>query len=510
MLNILTRTLKYVVVLISTHLPYCNRPAAPATPALTTAAAIVVPGTEPGDTARYVSLVLDMHKARNPGFYFTDLPYDKTKGLMLMKDDAGLTDYTIVFKILSGGIVNGKRYPGFFYTDGTGKKIGYKYSFAINPNEGHTTDLKNVTSWAQINEIIAKGHGYMNHSLFHGGTDKLRAIKDAEKNMWAHTHYRMTEIAVPGNDEGYVESGLQLGYNLISSEFGEPVPDGNNDPGNENMTWGSYITMSKQNFSKVLISRTNLGDQWNSSELKNAKGFIDYVFNNPNSDRKLVGAAFSHGPFGDQNGAPDNFFAFLMYIKNHPANHDAAWITSSKELMDYEKTKAKVVITAKHYDAASGKYKITLDMGSVDPNVITRNLSLKITGGTISSAQIKGAAEVTFNPATGLVNIYKTDRSKVIDPNKDALPPQLISIVAKGKSVQLNYDKPVIQTKIQGYEIPGNKILSMTGSGKIWELQLQNAVQPPQTLFYRMQRGDAKQADKPALRVCTYAGSPIK
>lgn len=508
MLNILTRTLKYIVVLISTHIPYCNHPA-PDAP-FKAPAGIVVPKLPLGDTARYVTLEIGMNKVKNPDFYFTDLPYDKNKGLMLFKDDAGLTDYTVVLKILSGGIVNGKRYPGFTYTDGTGKKIGYKYSFAINPNEGHTTDLQNVTSWAQINEIIAKGHGYINHSLFHGGTDKLKAIKDAEKSMWAHTHYRLSEIAVPGNDEGYVESGLQLGYNLITSEFGEPVPDGNNNPGNENISWGSYIRMTKQNFNKVLISRSNLGDQWNKKELKNNEGFIDYVFNNPNIEQKLIGAAFSHGPFGEQNDAPENFFAFLMYIKNHPANHDSAWITSSKELMDYEKTKAKVIVTSRHYDAASGKYKIVLDLGSVHPNVVCRNMSLKITGGTISSVQGKGAAEFTFNPLTGLINIYKTDRSKVIDPNKDPLPPQLISIVAKGKTVQMVYDKPVVQSKVQGYEIPGNKILSMTGSGKTWELQLQNAIQPPQTLFYRMQRGDARQADKPAMRVCTYAGSPIK
>lgn len=507
-ISIFTKALKYIGIFAGMTIPYCNHPVKTTDPVKPSA--IVVPKIDPGDTSRYVKLDIELKNSQHPSFFFTDLPYDKDKGLMLMKDDALLSDYTIVFKILSGGVVNGKKYPGFFYTDGTGKDIGYKYSFAINPNEGHTTDTKNVTSWAQINEIISKGHAYMNHSLLHGGTDKLKAIKDAEKNMWTHTHYRMTELVPPGNDEGYVENGLQLGYHLISSEFGEPVPDGNNSPGNENMSWGSYIPMKTQNFNKALISRTNLGDQWNAAELKSSKAYIDYIFNNPNQEKKLVGAAFSHGPFGDKKEGADNFFEFLTYIKNHPANHDNVWVASSKELMDYEKTKTKVIITEQHYDAKTGHYKIILDMDRIDPNVIYRNLSLKVKGGTITKVKGDGAGDVTFNPSTGLINIYKTDRSKVISPFADPLPPQIVNITAKGNIISFSYDKPVVQTKKQGYEIPGNKIIELKGSGKSWQLVLENVVTPAQTFYYRIQSGDAKQAGQPLLRVCSYIGNPIR
>ncbi|WP_158795396.1 hypothetical protein [Pedobacter sp. L105] len=509
MLHTLHKALKYVVVLVSAHIPYCNHPL-PAGAAKETASIYIAPKLPLGDTARYVRLEIEMKKAIKPDFYFTDLPYDKNKGLMLMKDDASITDYTMVLKILSGGVVNGKTYPGFTYTDGTGKKIGYKYSFAINPNEGHTTDLENVTSWDQINQIIAKGHAFMNHSLFHGGTDKLKAIKDAEKNMWTHTHYRMTEIAVPSNDEGYVTSGLQLGYHLITSQFGEPVPDGNNDPGNQNISWGSFIPMTTQNFNKVLVSRYNLGDQWNSAELKVSENFIDEIFSGSNTGKKPIGAAFSHGPFKESKDAPDNFFAFLTYIQNHPGNHDSAWITSSKDLMNYEQTKAAVIVISKHYDAATKKFIIILDMKNVDPNVVSRNLSLKITGGTISTVHGQGSNDITFNPLTGLINIYKTDRSKVIDPYQDALPPQITSIVAKGKIILLLYDKPVTQSKIEGYDVPGNKVISLSGDGKTWQLHLLNTVQSPQTLFYRMQLGDAIQTGNHKMHVCNYAGQPIK
>lgn len=495
---------------MSTSLTQCNRPVAAGRQIDSTSMVtpIVAPVVSLGDTSRYVSIDIELKKAKNPDFQFTDLAFNKSKGFMLMKDDGLASDYTIVYKVLSGGVVNGKRYPGFTYTDGAGKNIGYKYSFAINPNEEHSTS-NNVTSWPQIIEIVSKGHSIMNHTLYHGGTDKLKALKDAEKNLWRHTHYRMTEIAIPSNDEGFVETGLQLGYHLISSEFGEPTPDGNNSPGNENMSWGSVIPMKTQNFKKVLISRTNLGDQWNPSELKNAKSYVDYVFSHPEKSKKLIGAAFSHGPFGDKKEGAEIFYEFINYIKNHPANRDSVWMTSSKELMDYVKTKAKVKIIKERYDRATGKYHIVLDMNTVDPNVIYRNMSLVVNGGEISNVKATGTNDVTFNPKTGLVNIYKTDRSRVRDPFKDKLPPQISKISYKGNVITIVYDLPVKQSMVQGYEIPGNKVLGLKGSGKVWQLFLQNPVTEKQTFFYRMQRGDASQADDPSSRVCTYAGSTL-
>ncbi|WP_316749132.1 hypothetical protein [Pedobacter gandavensis] len=495
---------------MSTSLTQCNRPvtAGRQMDASSIVTPIVIPAVNLGDTSRLVSIEMDLKKVKKPHFQFTDLAYNKSKGFMLIKDDGLASDYNIVYKVISGGVVNGKKYPGFTYTDGTGKNIGFKYSFALNPNEEHGSST-NVTSWPQIMEIVSKGHSMMNHTLFHGGTDKLKAIKDAEKNLWNHTHYRMTEIAIPSNDEGFVETGLQLGYHLITSEFGEPIPDGNNDPGNENVSWGSVIPVKTQNFNKVLISRSNLGDQWNPKELIDAKKYVDYVFDHPQKDKKLIGAAFSHGPFGDKNEGAEIFYDFINYIKNHPANRDSAWMTSSKELMDYMKTKAKVKVVKEHYDPATGKYHITLDMNAVDPNVIYRNMSLMVDGGEISNVKATGTNDVTFNAKTGLINIYKTDRSKVRDPFKDKLPPQISKISYKGNTITILYDIPVKQSKSAGYEIPGNKVLALKGSGKVWQLLMQNPVTDKQTFFYRMQRGDASQADDPSFRVCTYAGSPL-
>lgn len=492
---------------MSTSLTQCNRPVT-AGRQIETATAIVVPVVSLGDTSRLVSIEMDIKKAKKPHFRFTDLAYDKSKGFMLMKDDGLSSDYNLVFKVLSGGVVNGKRYPGFTYTDGTGKNIGYKYSFAVNPNDEHN-ESTNVTTWTQMMEMVSKGHSIMNHTLFHGGTDKLKAIKDAEKNLWKHTRYRSTEIAIPSNDEGFVETGLQLGYHLITSEFGEPVPDGNNSPGNENMSWGSVIPMTTQNFNKALISRSNLGDKWNAEELVNAKAFIDYVFNRPDRAKKLVGAAASHGPFGDRKENAEIFYEFISYIKNHPANHDSVWMASSKELMDYVKTKAKVKVVKEKYDPVTGKYLITLDMAAVNPNVIYRNMSLIVEGGEISNVKATGTNDVTFNPKTGLINIYKTDRSKVQDPFKDKLPPQISKISYKGNVITIIYDLPVKQSKVEGYEILGNKIAQLKGTGKVWQLLMQNPVTDQQTFFYRMQRGDASQADDVSFRVCSYIGSTI-
>lgn len=494
-------------MLVSSLFPTCNEKAPSV--AVTNPASIVVPKIDLGDTSRYVKLQIDMTVHGKPDFSFTDLLYDKSKGFLLMKDDGIVTDYTIVYKVLNGGVVNGKKYPGFTFTDGTGKNISYKYSFAVNTNDEHSTSA-NLTNWAQMAEMVAKGHAIMNHTLYHGGKDKLKAIKDAEKNLWTHARYRMTELVPPGNEEGFVATGLQLGYNMISSEFGEPVPDGNNDPGNEHMTWGSYIRMTSQNFKKVLVSRTNLGDQWNEKELLNGKAFVDYILNNPDRLKKPVGTAFSHGPFSDRPESAEVFFKFLNYIKDHPGNRDSVWVTSSKELMDFVKTKEKVRVETKAYDHKTGKYTIVLDMDKVDPNVIWRNLSLKLKGGKINNVAITGACNVTFNAKTGLINIYKMDRSKVKDPFKDNLPPQITSLKANGHTISINYDKPVRQQKLSAYEVSNNTVLSLQGSGRNWLLRLKSPVTQEQLFFYRMQRGDAVEDGAPAMKVCSYIGMPVK
>lgn len=506
-ISFLTKTLKFSLILSSICFSLCNYPKKPVTKAISTNSLALNNPTI--NSSRYVTIEMDISNPVNqPEFYFTDLAYDKTKGLLLMKDDGSITDYTVVFKLLNGGIINGKKYSGFNYTDGTGKKIGYKYSFAINPNDSHSSNDKNVTSWAQINEIISKGHAIMNHSMMHGGIDKLKSIKDAEKNMWKYTHYRMTEFVVPSNDEGYVESSLNLGYDLISSEFGEPVPDGNNDPGKKNVIWGSFIPVKTHDFKNVLITRTNLGDQWNQNELVGSKHFIDRIFDNSESDKKIIGAAFSHGP-GDKTEDIAGFLEFLTYIKNHPSNKDDAWITSSKELMDYIKTKEKVIITSKSYNPATGKFKIVLDMINVAPNVINRSLSLKIKGGTISNVKVQGANEVRFNASTGLINVYKNDISHVKDPLKEILPPQITKISASKNSLIITYDRPVKQTKKVGYEVSGNEIIAMKGQGKNWQLIMKKQISSGQLFNYRMQHGDATEADSTNRRVCSYIGMPI-
>jgi hypothetical protein len=505
-LNILSKAVKHLLIFLSTAFPSCSH--SPQQPKVEAVKNIVVPKIELGDTSRLVTITIELKKANNPSFKFTDLPFDKSKGMLLMKDDGIKTDYTIVYKVLNGGTVNGKKYPGFYYTDGTGKKINYKYSFAINANDEHSTS-PNATTWAQMAEMVSKGHSLMNHTMYHGGSDKLKAIKDAEKNLWNHTHYRMTEFVPPGNEEGFVASGIQLGYTMFSSEFGDPIPDGNNDPGNQNMTWNSSIPMMTQNFKRVLVSRTNLGDQWNKKELINSKTFVDYIFKSPQKSQKLVGTAFSHGPFADNKESAEIFNEFLTYIQNHPNNRDSAWITSSKELMDYVNTKSKVVVKSSEYQSKNGKYILIFDMNQINQNVIYRNLSFKITGGTIEKVSATGVTDVTFNPLTGLVNVYKTDRSRVKSPFLDVLPPQIISIKLKGQIVNIEYDKPVVQSKKEAYDVSGNTIINFKGTGKNWQLSLKNSITPEQTFSYRMQKGDAHQENNQLLKVCSYISAKI-
>lgn len=459
------------------------------------------------NSSRFIKLNIEVTRNDALSFIFTDLAYNKKKGLMLMKDDGSVTDYSIVYKILSGGRTEKHQYPGFFYTDGTGHQIGYKYSFAINPNEQHT-NTPGFTSWSQIKTISAHGHSFMNHTLSHGGSDKLKAIKDAEKNMWLHTGYRMTEFVPPSNDEGFVETALSLGYPFISSAFGEPTPDGNNEVNNQHISWGSYLPVAKQDFHKALISRTHLGDQWNAKELRYAKEFIDLILDSLGR-KQIIGLAFSHGPYADLPGAEENFFKFIDYIKKHPKNDDNVWITSAKEFMDYQKTRSGIIITSSQYNTQLSRYQIVLDTKNIDANVTSRNLSLILRGGTIKNLEVSGA-KATFNRNSGLINLYKSDHSHVKNPFMDILPPQIISLTANNNLITITYDKPVSQSSLKAYEITNNKVIKLSGASTKWILTMKDKVRPEQQFSYRMQLGNAIQTNHKKYRVCSYISMPIR
>jgi len=452
---------------------------------------------------------------------FADMKYNKSAGLILVKDDGGIGDYSAVFPYLNGGsAVDGVTYPGVSYTDGCGKPVKWKYTFALvgqdtKGNDSHLGVNPTITSWTQYKQIVQAGFSIANHTLTHGaGTtfyDRLNQVKANEKVIFDALQYRTRTFVIPANYEGLTETAVQLGYPFIGSQFGAPSPDGNNDPGNVTINWNSRVKVNPlPSLKKLLVSRLNLGDNWTDTDVANAKKFVDNLFTTSTGNTKYMGHAFSHGPTGAQQLA--NFATLVQYIQSHPGNSDRTWIPGMQEFYEYYEVKANVVQTQK---LANDKLLITLDLATVNPNNRYRDMSLLVNSdAAIASVRVTGADSSSYNSQTGLINIFSQKTKGFTDPALDALPPQIKSVStskAAPNEVEVQYDRAVTQSGIAGYTVAGKTITGIRGLGLTWTLTLSDAITPGQslTLDYRMQSGTAADAADATSRVCSYIAFPI-
>ncbi|WP_345246509.1 T9SS type A sorting domain-containing protein [Nibrella saemangeumensis] len=438
----------------------------------------------------------------SPGITYADMPNNKSVGFMFTADDAYRGNYSVIYPVLRGlPAADGKRYPVPTYSDGAGRTRLWNWTLAINANS--TLDNNNPTyvNWAQLQEMAGAGFNFSNHSLTHSSYhDKLYELKQNEKNVFARLGYRMRTLTIPSDIEGFTETGLALGYRLITSQgFGQNqiAADGHA----AEINWNDQLPVNPLPAS-LLLSRWNYDTGWSG-----ANEFVDRTFAASTNGVKYIGHAFGHGP--NESGEVDGFVAFINYIQNHPANQGRAGIWGMQQVMDYYDTKASVVRT----ESVQGNTLTTIfSFANLSPNVQQRDLSLLVTGGTIQQVTATGADSVSFNPATGLVNVYLQTRTAT-DPASDALPPQLAGVSVSETNrrvVNLVYDKNVSQSAVGAYTIPGKTVTGLTGSGKNWQLTLSDTIAGPgRRLDYRPQHGNAVEEGNPAWKVCSYIGYPI-
>ena len=436
----------------------------------------------------------------SPAVYPADMKFDKKVGFIMVKDDQGVSDYQL-YKYLSGGTTkDGITHPGVFYTDGCGNAPAnlhsYKYSFAIN---GGTDNNSTLTNWNQKREIYAAGHGFMNHTYSHGGSDRYQEIKKLEKEVWTQIGTRMRTAVVPSADEGFVSAWIQEKYKLIGSTFGvEATRDGYD----AYVNWGDRLHVNKMNTQYLLSSRTIFDYKWvpGISDFKNQiNNFFDAAIDgNGNSVSKLMGHFFSHGP------ADSDMIYWreaMQYIKNHPKNKDQAWLPNAQEFAEYYETKENTAIS--NLSVSGNTVTFTLNQSNISDRNQVRDMSLLFSGGKIQSVSVSGADRFTYNSNTGLINIFKKNTA-VSSPFNDPVPPQITTVKASGNKIQLVYDRNITQSGIEGYAVSGNSVVSLSGSGKTWYLTLKNNWATGQKFFYRMQKGNAADANNSTLKATSY------
>ncbi|ALJ00188.1 hypothetical protein DC20_15980 [Rufibacter tibetensis] len=428
---------------------------------------------------------------------FADMKYDKSLGFLFVADDAHLANYNLVYKVLNGGTaIDGKTYPRVTYTDGAGNQVGYKWSFAINDKGDEPNSV--YTQYPQLKEMVGSGFDLMNHTRSHGGFHRYEEIKDLEKEIFQNTGYRTRTGVIPTADEGFVSSWMQEGYKFVGSTFGVAA---SRDGYDAYVNWNDRAFVKSMNTNHLLVSRFNMDGMW-QADLGSADTWVDGMFAAAANGSKIMAHAFSHGPGGATE--TQYFKQFIDYVKNHPSNNDKVWIAGTQEFAEYYETKENAVKS----EALSGNtLTITLDLSKVSDRNKLRDMSLLVNSpAAISSVTVTGADSFSFNAATKLINIYEANEN-VSSPFNDPTPPQITSVMASGNQLSITYDKAVIQSGIAGYEVEGNTVTGIAGSGTTWLLSLQNSWTTGQKLTYRMNLGNAAGN---GLKVTSYIEHPVE
>lgn len=452
----------------------------------------------------------------NPVAEFAPIKHNKKSVVLMVKDDGAVEDYTIGYAYLNGGIqaVDGTTYPGVFYTDGCGRQIPYKMTFAINSNksreEGSSWN-EYFTSWAQYIEMLGNGFEISNHSWEHSGYDKLTQVMQNEYNVYDFTGFRMRTFVVPTNDEGYANTAPNLNYMTVASSFGSPARDdfegANDSQGIKGVYWADGLLLNTQTFNRfgTLMSR-GFTANWEANDVTYLKSLVDQSISKSANGPAYTAHWFSH-QLTESNGGFAAFKDLVQYVKNHPGNNDSIWVSGMQEFMEYFEVKAESVMTQ---TLEGNVLTIKLDMSNISDRNRLKDATILIKNATVTSISYENADSITYNLATGLVNVYK--KTAQSNPHNDILPAQIVSVTRQGNNAIVTYNKPVTQTVFsndrgKAYAVSGNTVIGVSGSGITWTVACQNPVSVGATLDYRMQRGNA--TDGNGLKVCTYIGHPI-
>lgn len=468
------------------------------------------PPVEPG--TEVITLTINMSGVTTPVLDFARMKYNKKSGVMMVKDDGAIEDYTVGYAYLKGGIQakDGQTYPGVTYTDGAGKTLNYKLTSAINTNSDANNPANGRATWPNRIEMLETiGWELANHSYDHGNFDRYWDIKAAEKVIWDQTGFRTRAMVVPTNDEGYATTSLYLGYTIVGTAGAfDDFEDHRFTQDGYGIYWGGYLDTRDFDYKKLLFNRYYAGEG-GANDLADMYTLVDAAFlaAKNNTANRMV-HWFHHGLEDNGGGGAFTYWkALIQYIKNHPDNNDTLWVTGMQEFTEYYETKDLVV---KEQVRTGNVLTVTLDLGAIPSENRLRDMSLLLTGATISSVQVQGADSFTFNAATGLINLYSKNQL-VTSPYEDPVLPKIVGAVRTGSGIQLTFSKAITQSQFSNskgaaYSVENNTITNITGSGTTWMINCGSVVNPGTRFSYRMQRGNAQSSD--GLKVPTYINYP--
>jgi Bacterial Ig domain len=350
------------------------------------------------------------------------LKYNKNFAYSITFDDATRDQYTVAFPLFKGGLMDdGINYPGLYYTDGCGHNIPFKAGLAWNSVNASNTDIHTgnipfITTWAELDQMLAAGWDVFNHSNSHRAraldpnmttADYLFEVQQNEINIRNNTasHLTTTQFVVPSGDSMYYTPARTSGYKATYDQLYLLA-------GNGGLNLNNPI-----NVNNFYLFRENFDNSTNNQSK------IDNVANLSNTGQHYWYNEFTHvlnSPAGTSSGGTlfSNFKNWMQYIENTYGKNgsDKVWVASLQEVYEYAALRDAVNITS---STTGNQMVININVAALPANMRRKSLTLIINSNTsFSSVTGDGANIVSYN-GTGtqkIINIDLTGTSTTPNP----------------------------------------------------------------------------------------------
>ncbi|MBB2148782.1 hypothetical protein [Pedobacter gandavensis] len=278
------------------------------------------------------------------------------------------------------------------YTDGCGIDHPYAMTMAINGanetsgqeytfSEGLTVAM--VMAMTKVGRCDLSDHGYFHDPVGFGAnvtaaesTIRMQDFVKRKFNYWTRSK------TVPQNYAGHAQAAFDQGYLYVTSQgtFDTFTPEWEFAPP------GDYSKVNKS-FGAV---RRDFSDKWQEDE-----AFLKTKVND------LVASNNKFFRIGSHTVDVEYFGRFCQYLMTQ--SNDNTLCCTTRELFEYEEMKRQPTT----WDVQGDTLTITTDINGLDAKNRWKDLSFLIS----SDQQIKSVTtngdSCTFNPGTGLVNVYK-------------------------------------------------------------------------------------------------------
>lgn len=297
----------------------------------------------------------------------------------------------------------------FTYKDGTGADRKFTAATAVNGFNFSGTEIgsNNGTgmAYSDYSILISGGWDVMNHSnrhvdLINGNGINIIGYKEdlltLNELYFQNINYTMNSFVVPTNYTNFVPFADELGF-LVSSSSGSNSYKPAFPPFQQ---FGIVSNISPSDSGLLQLKRGFL-HSW--TDQNHINGFIGHFKNMTNSSSPLDHRFYRIGTHADNFDST----AFRKFIDTlSTIADDKIWFTTAREWMEYRQTANQVV---KHDSIIANTLIISINYDGLRDDFRWRDLSLNINSDAIiTNVSFVGKAdELSFNAATGLINVYK-------------------------------------------------------------------------------------------------------